>query len=122
MGHSLCNRCNIRFSCCLNYDGVPCRKNRDVEPTNYDRIMDMSAEELAEFLKEAEYRPPWADAFGKARCDKCKTETVTVMEEPRRTLEVNPCDFTDGECPHGSDITWWLAQRAPTKEGKNREG
>ncbi|MBQ9551388.1 MAG: hypothetical protein IJU96_01345 [Clostridia bacterium] len=89
---------------------------------NYDRVMCMTPEKLAEFLKKAEYRPPWDDAFVKAFCYKCKTETVTVTDEPKRTLEVNPCDFTDGECPHGSDITWWLAQRAPTKEGKNREG
>ena len=104
----------------LAYD-VPAMSPR-AGMNNYDRVMCMTPEKLAEFLKEAEYRPPWADAFGKECCDKCRTETVTVMEEPHRTLEVNPCDFTDGECPHGSDITWWLAQRAPTKEGKNREG
>lgn len=89
---------------------------------NYDRVMCMTPEKLAEFLKKAECRPPWDDAFVKACCYKCKTETVTVTDEPKRTLEVHPCDFTDGECPHGSDITWWLAQRAPTNEGKNREG
>ena len=118
MGHSLCGRCSIRFSCCLNYDGAPCRKNRDVEPTNYDRIMDMSAEEFAEFLKGTEYRPPWADAFEKTCCRKCKTETVTMTDEPKRTLELHPCDFTDGECPHGSDISWWLSQTIEKKEKK----
>ena len=37
-------------------------------------------------------------------------------DEPKRTLEVHPCDFTDGECPHGSDIAWWLAQRCADKK------
>ena len=83
---------------------------------NYDRVMCMTPEKLAEFLKKAECRPPWDDAFVKACCYKCKTETVTVTAEPKRTLEVHPCDFTDGECPHGSDIAWWLAQRCADKK------
>ena len=76
----------------------------------------LTPEKLAEFLKKVECRPPWDDAFVKAFCYKCKTETVTVTDEPKRTLEVHPCDFTDGECPHGSDIAWWLAQRCADKK------
>lgn len=37
---SLCNRCSMKFRCCLNYDGKPCKENRDVEPTNYDALKD----------------------------------------------------------------------------------
>lgn len=86
---------------------------------NYDRVMCMTPEKLAEFLKKVECRPPWDDAFVKACCYKCKTETVTMTDEPKRTLEVHPCDFADGECPHGSDIAWWLTQRcADNKEVK----
>ena len=88
---------------------------------NYDRIMCMTPEKLAEFLTDAEYRPPWVDAFGKECCDKCKTESVTVMKEPHKTLEVNPCDFTDGECPHGNPVAWWLAQRAASEEQIKKE-
>lgn len=52
MSKSLCQRCSLYFRCSLNYDGVPCRKNRDVEPTVFDKINDMSLKELAEFLSE----------------------------------------------------------------------
>ena len=47
---TLCDRCDIAASCLLNYDGVPCRKNRTVEPTNADRIRAMTDEELAEWF------------------------------------------------------------------------
>lgn len=47
---TLCDRCDIAASCLLNYDGVPCRKNRTVEPTNADRIRAMTDEELAEWI------------------------------------------------------------------------
>ena len=60
MSHSLCDRCSSYFSCSLNYDGKPCRKNRDVEPTNFDKIKDMSLEELAFYLSEwASSRLAW---------------------------------------------------------------
>lgn len=47
---TLCDRCDIAASCLLNYDGVPCRKNRTVEPTRADRVRAMTDEELAEFM------------------------------------------------------------------------
>ena len=47
---TLCDRCEKQFSCLLNYDGVPCRKNRTVEPTNYDRLISKTPEELAELF------------------------------------------------------------------------
>lgn len=49
---TLCDRCDIAASCLLNYDGVPCRKNRTVEPTKADRIRAMTDEDLAEFLEK----------------------------------------------------------------------
>lgn len=56
MSKSLCQRCSLYFRCALNYDGVPCRKNRDVEPTVFEKqphnIEDISPEELAKFLAE----------------------------------------------------------------------
>ena len=51
---TLCDRCDIAASCLLNYDGVPCRKNRTVEPTNADRIRAMSGEELAKKMSGLE--------------------------------------------------------------------
>ena len=56
MSHSLCNRCEHYSGCLLNFDGKPCRKLRSVEPTNYDRIMEMDEEQLAAF--NAEYSCP----------------------------------------------------------------
>lgn len=47
---TLCDHCHMRARCLLNYDGVLCRKNRSVEPTNADRIRAMSDEELADFF------------------------------------------------------------------------
>ncbi len=55
---TLCGRCEKHFFCLLNYDGVPCRKNRTVEPTNYDRIVSKTPEELAEFLSQDGDCPP----------------------------------------------------------------
>lgn len=49
---TLCDRCDIAASCLLNYDGVPCRKNRTVEPTRADRVRGMTDEDLAEFLEK----------------------------------------------------------------------
>ena len=49
---TLCDRCEKQFSCLLNYDGVPCRKNRTVEPTNYDRIISKTPENLATLISE----------------------------------------------------------------------
>ena len=60
MIHSLCNRCSVYGSCCLNYDGKPCRELRDVEPTNFDLINDMDVDQLATFLSDwAEDRKAW---------------------------------------------------------------
>lgn len=62
---TLCDRCEMQVSCLLNYDGVPCRENRTVEPTNADRIRAMTDEELAEWLDNNTYRFPiykdWLD-------------------------------------------------------------
>ena len=49
---TLCDRCEKQFSCLLNYDGVPCRKNRTVEPTNYDRIISKTPEEMAAWIAD----------------------------------------------------------------------
>ena len=65
MSHSLCKRCSIQSTCSLNYDGKPCRKERDVEPTCFDVIMDMDVEELADFLSEwHEDRKVWKGDCG----------------------------------------------------------
>jgi len=47
---TLCDRCKEYARCCLNYDGDNCRRSRTVEPTNADRIRQMTDEELAHIL------------------------------------------------------------------------
>lgn len=47
---TLCDRCGFEMSCLLNYDGISCRKNRTIEPTNADRIRAMTDEELASWI------------------------------------------------------------------------
>lgn len=46
---TLCDRCDIYMSCLLDYDGIPCRKNRTVQPTNADRVRAKTDEELEEW-------------------------------------------------------------------------
>lgn len=81
--------------------------------TNADRIRAMSDEELAEFLDQIAYarETPWSIPFQKKICNNCQTTTCTV-EGYHHPMELNECDFEDGECPHGSDIVWWLQQPA----------
>ncbi len=47
---TLCDRCDQRMHCLLNYDGKPCRKNRSVEPTNADLLRSLEDKDLAEHL------------------------------------------------------------------------
>ena len=86
--------------------------------TNADRIRAMSDEELAKFLDQIAYarETPWSIPFQKKICNNCPTTTCTV-EGYDHPMELNECDFADGECPHGSDITWWLQQ--PSREEDN---
>lgn len=81
--------------------------------TNADRIRSMSDEELAEFLDQIAYarETPWSIPFQKKICNNCPT-TTCIVEGYHHPMELNECDFADGECPHGSDIVWWLQQPA----------
>lgn len=81
--------------------------------TNADRIRAMSDEELADLIEKFAYsgETPWCDAFTKEFCDNCP-ETVVKVEGFSNLQYLHECDFSDGECPHGSDIMWWLQQPA----------
>ena len=83
--------------------------------TNADRIRAMSDEELACFIKKLAYNrePPWGDLFQETFCKGCPAQEYTM--ENGQKMRLRECDFADGECPHGSDIAWWLQQ--PAKEG-----
>lgn len=79
--------------------------------TNADRIRAMSDEELEDFLIRIEGEKPWSTQFSEKFCDNCPTTTYTA-EGYSHPIELSECDFTDGKCPHGTDIVWWLKQPA----------
>ena len=82
-------------------------------PTNSDRIRGMSDKELAEFLEQIAYarETPWSELFAEKFCKSCP-ETKCEIPDYLNPLFLHECDFTDGKCPHGSDIVWWLQQPA----------
>lgn len=84
--------------------------------TNADRINEMTIEEKAAFLYKVAYagEQPWSKPFYEKFCANCPTERVTVVETGSE-LDLHECDFKDGLCPHGHDISWWLQQ--PAEEG-----
>ena len=86
--------------------------------TNADRINVMTIEEKAEFLSSIAYgrETPWSEPFDEKFCKSCPTTTCTV-EGYHHPMDLHECDFTDGKCPHGSDIVWWLQQ--PTEDCAN---
>lgn len=96
--------------------------------TNGDRIRAMSDEELERLLTEIVYgrEEPWSLPFEKACCDTCPTVKGTVVETGQK-MEFTECDFTDGKCPHGDAVKWWLNQpvnqtRTDDHEDKQHSG
>lgn len=81
--------------------------------TNAGRINAMTIEEKAEFLSSIAYgrETPWSLPFAEKFCKSCPTTTCTV-EGYHHPMDLNECDFTDGKCPHGDNIVWWLQQPA----------
>lgn len=117
---------NIKCRSCFFYRNEWCEKIVDSpdpeevrdcnyfrEMTNADRIRAMSDEELAEFLSSIAYgrETPWSEPFAEKFCKSCPTTTFTC-EAYHHPMELHECDFSDGKCPHGSDIIWWLQQPA----------
>ena len=83
------------------------------QPTNADRINAMIIDEKAEFLSRIAYgrETPWSEPFAEKFCKSCP-ETKCEIPDYLNPLFLHECDFTDGKCPHGSDIVWWLQQPA----------
>lgn len=73
----------------------------------------MRYEELAEFLSSIAYgrETPWSELFAEKFCKSCP-ETKCEIPDYLNPLFLHECDFTDGKCPHGSDLVWWLQQLA----------
>lgn len=94
---------------CFGEDMCRCRDPM----TNADRINAMTIEEKAEFLSSIAYgrETPWSEPFAEKFCKSCPTTTCTV-EGYHHPMDLHECDFTDGKCPHGDNIVWWLQQLA----------
>ena len=111
---SKCKTCK-KYDDCRSGSGLtwPCGAYVPAQTTNADRINAMSIEEKADFLSEIAYgrETPWSEPFAEKFCKSCP---VTKCEIPYylNHLFLHECDFTDGKCPHGSDIVWWLQQPA----------
>lgn len=78
--------------------------------TNLQRIKTYSAQEMELFLLSLAYdgSNPWDKAFGDKFCKKCVP--YNCKTEDGRDVEVFECEFSDGKCPHGSEVSWWLEQ------------
>ena len=115
---------NIKCRSCFFYRNEWCEKIVDSpdpeeardcnyfrEMTNADRINAMTIEEKAEFLSSIAYsrETPWCEQFAEKFCKSCPSTTCTV-EGHHHPMDLHECDFTDGKCPHGEDIVWWLQQ------------
>ena len=88
--------------------GCPCEKvrcviNAYVSDDDYKRIVAMVEEWSA-----AHPRKTRQSVFLE---QECPTTTCTV-EGYHHPIDLHECDFTDGKCPHGEDIVWWLQQPA----------
>ena len=78
--------------------------------TKADHIRVMTNGELRDFLDKFRVET-YGDPFGEAFCKNCPT--VEVRCAPYHgTLKLHECDFTDGICPHGDALEWWLKQPA----------
>lgn len=74
---TLCDRCDVVMNCLLDYDGIPCRKNRTVEPTNADRIRSMTDEELAMWLHDRQAKTWFYGTWSRdAWCDWLRQEVI----------------------------------------------
>lgn len=114
-------KCPFKNPCCGDdvayfVEGSECDEfNRKVlapPPTNSDRIGSMTTEEKAEFISGIAYgrETPWCEPFAEKFCKTCPEPEYTL--EDGRKMNLHECDFTDGKCPHGSSIVWWLQQPA----------
>jgi len=79
--------------------------------SNFERIKEMTLDEMEEFLQDAEYRSPWAEEFAEACYKTCKPDVVMV-EGYEKPLSLYQCDYDGHHCPHGDSIRWWLEQEA----------
>ena len=126
MNGSGCHACPAREQCNAQmYRGLACLAIRESvglgDPrTNADRIRAMTDEELAEMISGIHYdwENPWRTQFARKFCDNCPAPEYTL--EDGRKMKLHECDFSDGKCPHGDSVVWWLQQPAEEVQGDGR--
>jgi hypothetical protein len=94
--------------------------------TNFENIR-ATKDGMSAFIAKVAYGmfDPWAELFARKFCDNCKTTHVTyqriedtdgnvLVQFPSgaksKEDDLHACDYSDGVCPYGDDITWWLNQ------------
>lgn len=119
MNRSGCKNCPVK-PCETLYRGSICAARRHKlglgDPmTNADRINSMTIEEKADFISSIAYdrETPWSAPFAEKFCKSCPEPEYTLEDGSK--MRLHECDFSDGVCPHGGDIVWWLQQ--PAEEG-----
>ena len=88
--------------------------------TVFDEIKRYDEKQLAGFIHAIAYgrETPWDDAFSKECCEKCPS-IKCVMPDTGKEMEFHECDFSDGKCPHGDPIIWWLKRKAEESKNEN---
>ena len=75
--------------------------------TNADFIRSMNNEQLKDFIISiVNDENPWDRSFYETFCRNCPV--VGKAECDNEVDEYYECDFN--ECPHGSEVVWWLQQ------------
>jgi len=100
--------------------------------TNYEYIVS-SPEVLAEFINKVAYcgETIWSKPFYNMFCKICPTvhvkydviedmngKVIRKFEDGEKGSEddLKPCEFSDGFCPNGDEIIWWLDQEYKQNE------
>lgn len=90
----------------------PCGAYVPHQVTNADRINAMTIEEKADFIYSIAYgrETTWSKPFYEKFCKTCPEPEYTF--DDGRKMHLHECDFSDGVCPNGGAIAWWLQQPA----------
>ena len=85
--------------------------------TNADYIRSMTNEQLEEFIERLAFgrETPWSKPFADKYCTACPV--IEAVTDRGIKMQLSECDFADSECPHGSDILWWLSEAYNDAEG-----
>lgn len=89
--------------------------------TNYEYIQKCDPETLRDIIEKIAYcnMEPWSDQLGDL-CEVCPTVVITDEVVQGKQLALKECDFSNGKCPHGDPISWWLGQEQKEEQWERR--